>query len=440
MNVISAIKRGLLLLGSLTITYNLAQLLHEICHSMVAFSTGGTVGRILIHPFTWSYASSTTEYPFIRTLAGPLGAIVCGMLIFLLLCLWVKSFLLPLLLIGPLVLIHNGGYLLVDILMKSGGDACSMAENGIPPFVIIIAGVIFLLAGFALAVRLSRKTGLLVAVFKYRMITLALGIIPYLLTTLTWNFLYNRSEIMLWLTYAVSGSAFTVLLAAIPVKKTASKPHPPVGWKTIISIDLLAVAFLVFLLIGPLSKEAYAINKASAIKYYSQRPENFPTVLTAPSYGTDQRYSFLDQNAGYMLSYDVPESTSPNEIRNNLTNLHTNNGCILLKHYINDPNEMYDDNWKEKSSKEKEVTFKYKSYGQVWLKIDSGIDLVYLFVYYSWENNKFNQAGVFHSLIAADYSPESIFAYAALHPEEINPTQLEHLKSKLLPSTEKLSK
>lgn len=246
----SAVKRGLLLLGSFAIAYNLSVLLHELCHLAAAYLTGGTCDGIYINPFSWSYSYSSSPNPLLHTIAGPFGSNFFGVIPFCLAWRWFRPFLVPFLIIGPVILIFNGGYLLLDTLMRSGGDACSMIDQGVSPMLVIIAAMVLLLAGLGLSVLFVRKTRLLLGNFKGRLITVSLGIVPYLAAMAAWNYFYNRSEIMLWLTYAVLGTV-SILLAAIPsYRRIIQSDQPyPLRWRGVITVNLFAVGLVVFFLL-----------------------------------------------------------------------------------------------------------------------------------------------------------------------------------------------
>ncbi len=255
MHTSSVIKRGLLLLGSFAIAYNFSVSLHELSHLLAAFLTGGTCDGIYINPFSWSYANGTSPNPLLFTTAGPFWSNFFGLIPFCMAWRWYRSVLMPFLLIGPVMLFFNGGYLLIDTLMQSGGDGCSMINQGVSPMFVIIAAMVLLLAGLGLSVLFVRRTRLLLANFKGRLITLSLGIVPYLATVAAWNFFYNRPEIMLWLTYAVLGTV-SILLAAMPSYRRviqSDQPHP-LRWRGVITVNLSAIGLVAFFLVtGPLS-------------------------------------------------------------------------------------------------------------------------------------------------------------------------------------------
>ena len=123
-----AVKRGLLLLGSFAMAYNASEFLHELGHALAAWMTGGWVSTIVVHPFSWSYCQAFSPKLVFFTAAGVVFSSVAGVLIFLSLIRWPKPSLLPLLLIGPITLINNGEYLLIDLIVQSDGDEIGRAH------------------------------------------------------------------------------------------------------------------------------------------------------------------------------------------------------------------------------------------------------------------------------------------------------------------------
>ena len=272
-------KKGLLLLGSFPIAYELSLLLHELCHAGAAWISGGQVFGITINPFSWSHSYSISPSPFFHIAAGVVGSSILAFLIFLLLIHWDQEWLLPLMLIGPIALLVNGEYLIMDIVKRSGGDACHLMDMGVPFYTVLSMGTIFLITGFILLFLLVRKIGLLDTNFGNRLLILTIGIIIPLLSLPIWNFFYNRSEIMLWLTYAGSGTALTLLFAAISAwfRPKDSAIPPPVKWKTVAGINLTMIALTAFLLVDPFyggRPDPYRTNRII------ERPDDFPPVFS----------------------------------------------------------------------------------------------------------------------------------------------------------------
>lgn len=415
-----AVKKGLLLLGSFEIAYNLSEFLHELGHAIAAWTTGGQVFGIVIHPFNWSYCSAVSPNQLFLTSGGVLLSSLAGFLVFLGLIRWPKYALLPLLLVGPITLINNGDYLLMDLLVQSGGDACSLVAMGVPSVVIIFGATLLLLTGFALSIFLVRKTRLLNGGFKVRLIIISLGILPSLFMALIWNFFYDRSAALEWLAYTASGTVMTFLFAAIAGlgKKKEPPLSPAVNWKPIIAINVSAVMLIVFLLVGPRSGN---IKNAITIETFSERPDDFPSILVPPADAVEASYVRSrnpDYPSSYFLFYKVPTSTSPDQIVQYLSNLHREQGYILLTHQSDDPNKLNEHQWREYDS--------IKGYTEEWIKIETSIfrSSPAIFMY---QDNALFSARVMHP-VTKGWDPDQIEAYIMMHPEQFNAEQIEYLR------------
>ncbi len=154
----SPIKRGLLFFGSFIIAYNASASLHELCHIAVACFTGNFATGISIHPFSWSYVSFDSPNSILTTAAGALGASLIGFITFICSYRFTKQWLMPVMLTGPIIFLYNGGYWLIDIVMKIGGDACRLIEYGIPSFIIYATALILIIAGVISFTLLIKKT------------------------------------------------------------------------------------------------------------------------------------------------------------------------------------------------------------------------------------------------------------------------------------------
>lgn len=412
-----AVKRGLLLLGSFAIAYNASEFLHELGHAIAAWMTGGWVSTIVVHPFNWSYCQAFSPKHLFFTAAGSVFSSVAGVLIFLSLIRWPTPRLLPLLLIGPITLINNGDYLLIDLIVQSDGDACRLVALGISPFVIVPGAVLLLLSGFFFAALLIRKTHLFEGGFTIRLVIVALGILSYLFAALVWNFFFNRSGTMEWLAYTASASVLAVLFAAIarPSKRQEPPHDAAVGWKFIAALNLSAVILIAFLLHGPI----YGTHIQFDIETYSERPDNFPPVLVPPVYAEEVFYMPAPNQPYYLLSYGVPLSTSPDEVIEYLRNLHLEQGYILLTHLSEDPGCARHSEWKEYGA--------VKGLEQEWLRIEDPILRSTPAIMLIYPEDTLSSVRVMHS-VKKGWDTEQIEAYITLHPEQFDAEQLERLR------------
>lgn len=141
----------LLLLGAFVFAFCLGEAVHELGHYLAHRAYGVDVG-IKLDPFGGSRilhgASATQEIWGITSLAGPLFNLVVGLTFSL--ALWRKRSpaLLPLLLWGPIALVQEGVTFSLGLLTP-GGDAELIVNWGVPTFVVLGLGVLFLACGIA---------------------------------------------------------------------------------------------------------------------------------------------------------------------------------------------------------------------------------------------------------------------------------------------------
>ena len=394
------IQKGLLLLGSFAIAYILAEFLHELGHALSAWTTGGTVFGIYVHPFNWSYCSFTCDYPIYRSASGAGFSSIIAIMFFSVIIRWPKMWLLPLLLAGPITLINNGDYLLIDVLFKTGGDSCSLIGMGIPLWSILIVSAILLLAGFAMAFVLIRKIGLLTGTFGQRLTILTLGIVTYLVIAEIWNFFYDRNAISDWGAYTISGIVLTLIIAALPFWNTKKEEDQQIiTWKPIIAINTIAVSLVLTLLaICPLLP-------GSDIESFSERPEDFPAVLEAPPFATNISYSKseidLSETGGRLvfLSYSFPESTPQEQIQQFITDTYKNSGYILLTDSSDASDQPRNNHWIEESELFNGVPIKSNTLTQMYFKFDSKIFYSsYVSISYVWRKGKFQDAHAMNAM------------------------------------------
>ena len=421
MNDSSPVKKGLLLLGSFIIAFHAAMLSHELCHIAAAYFTGGYVGGISIHPFSWSYAFVSSPKPIVLTAAGALGASLLGLIIYIFSYRCRKAWLIPVMLIGPLIFFTDGGYYLIDTVMKSGGDACELIEYGIGSVYIYGFAVILIIAGIISVTLLIKNTELLTGKFKDRLITLGIGIGSYIVTSLTWHLLFNREEIALWLTYAAFESVIVLSVAAIPFK-FQSKKIKPAGWKSIITIDLIGIFIIVFLLM---------LSDRATI---SERPEDYPEVLMPPEYATEKSYLHTPTLNIYFLKYEIPQTIEAAQLNKFLKDMHSQHGYTYLKHDLSDPNILNNENWLERSYELEGELHRYRSYRLTWLKFHSDFSVSKVLLMSEWEKDSDISPYAIHTIknnITSNFS-KRVLEYQLMHPDEFDPNHIEAWKNRLL--------
>ena len=143
---------ALLLLGSFVFAFCLGEAVHELGHFLMHRAYGVDVG-IKLDPFGGSRilhgSSAPQEIWGITSVAGPLLNLLAGTTVSL--SLWRKRqpALLPLLMWGPIALVQEGVTFSLGLLTP-GGDAELIVDWGIPAFIILSLGVLFLVSGIAM--------------------------------------------------------------------------------------------------------------------------------------------------------------------------------------------------------------------------------------------------------------------------------------------------
>lgn len=428
------LKKGLLLLGSFAIAFIMAETLHELGHAGTALLTGGEVLGITVNPFSWSYSSSFSPNPMLHIYAGAVASSLVAIILFIALYRWTKVWLLPILLIGPITLINNGDYYLVDAIFRAGGDACSLMEMGVSFYVILSMGVLFLTIGLFLAYLLVRKLGILNTCFKNRLMIFTIGIISYLMMMFAWNYIFNRGEIITWLIFACTGTGVTIFFAILPIWTCPDeiKKEMPIGWRHVSVINFIAIVIILALLFIPYFGNTGYIPwlQTTDVNTFTERPENFPAVLkphpNADEIGYTTVRSKKNDTITYSLSYSVPNSIQKDQIRLFLTSLYEDNQYKYLKHDFYDPNDVSDNAWIERSFTYGDHTTHYHAYHEKWLKTASEIVLSQVTVDGELEDDDIKHFSI-RQILTEHFSVQLLHNYILINPDEFGPKQTEVL-------------
>lgn len=257
MDYCEVLKRGLMLGGAFAIGYPLAMLLHEVGHAIAFWCTGGSVMRISVHPFSWSYTyGASSLHPQLVTWAGALFGIVCGLSLLFSVRLSKSPWLTPVVVTALCALLVNGLYLGVDAVMRGGGDGTSLARMGTPVWLLMFFGGTLILAGTVAAAVLMPRMGLTREMdVLTRLIMLAVGIGPYLIALLVYHAVSNPDELRLWTTYVVTGCVVLVVMACLSSAWATQfpgmvlEPGNPIKWAQAMAVSLLGVAVVSSLLL-----------------------------------------------------------------------------------------------------------------------------------------------------------------------------------------------
>lgn len=428
MNKPSPVKMGFLLLGSFILAYLTAETLHELCHAVAAVLTGGQSSGIVVDPFNWSYSSSYSfQHPVIHIAAGALGSSLIAFFLFILVIGRPKPVLLPLLLIGPITLINNGYYWVGDVIEGSGMDACRLTDGGISAWLILFAGIVQCLIGIMLAIYLIRVIGLTNERFKNRLIVFSIGIAPYALAGVFWNW-YSEIDI-LWFS-AFGFAAFFVIITGF--FKTNKSIQYNIRWSVAAGYTVIGAVLVIVL--SAMASPKKSTDSSSLFKTFTNRPGDFPEILIPHNSAIEPVYTLpplIHSVKHYVLHYSLPEDVKPQEIRDDLTALFEQYGYVQLHYNIDEPDKPLNDNWQEEITQAGFKRICTRQYTQRWIKLTPEVSYLFLSVHYIWRGNKFQTAGVMMGVWHSSDIDE-VLLYIDMHPEGFNLFEVDQLKLEVL--------
>lgn len=247
-------RLSLFLFGSFAIGYNLATALHELGHAIALRMTGGVVGGIVLHPFTWSYTyySSAPKFPILTSWAGILFESLSALLLVALV--WRsrrQSWSLLATVIGIVALAKAGLYASIDAILLTGGDATNLIDLGAPPALVISVGLVLVAASLLLAVAAFRSIDFGPgSSLRERALVLEAGLLPYLLCIVVYHLITSPQEVGVWGLYVASGAIIIFLVAALSQLIESRLPARPgtrantPGWIWAGSVTVLGIAII----------------------------------------------------------------------------------------------------------------------------------------------------------------------------------------------------
>jgi len=247
-------RLSLFLFGSFAIGYNLATAVHELGHAIVIWATGGTVARIVLHPFSWSYTyySSSPGYPILTSWAGILFESLLALLLAALV--WrsrQRSWALLCLVIAIMALAKGGLYASIDAILQTGGDSTDLIWLGVPPALVIGVGAVLVGIGIFLAIAAFRSIDFGAdSSLVGRALVLEGGLLPYLLCIVVYQLVSSPQEIRMWGLYIASGAIIIFLVAALSELIESRLPSRPgtrantPGWVWAWSVTVLGIAIV----------------------------------------------------------------------------------------------------------------------------------------------------------------------------------------------------
>jgi hypothetical protein len=149
-----------LILSTIAFSWLTMQVVHESGHVVHAWTSGGRVERVLLHPLEISRTDvSPNPHPQFVAWGGPVWGSLVPLAIHLVLlrCHWSRAWLSAF--FAGFCLIANGGYLLGGSFVPVG-DAQTLLDNGAPRWTLAIFGFAGLASGLSLWNGLGKHFGL----------------------------------------------------------------------------------------------------------------------------------------------------------------------------------------------------------------------------------------------------------------------------------------
>ncbi|HOB76642.1 MAG TPA: hypothetical protein PKG54_19200 [Phycisphaerae bacterium] len=150
----------LLIISTILFSWFAMQVVHELGHVVGAWCSGGTVARVILHPWAFSRTDlSDNPHPLLVAWFGPVVGIVLPLILFAA----ARALRLPgwyiLRFFAGFCLIANGAYLGAGS-FEGAGDAGDLLRLGTPRWILWVFGVLTASAGLWLWHRLGRYFGL----------------------------------------------------------------------------------------------------------------------------------------------------------------------------------------------------------------------------------------------------------------------------------------
>jgi len=367
------LKAGFLLLAALFAATNIAKFLHEIGHALGAWSTGGIVRGLVIHPFSWSYALAVSPRDDVTIWAGSILGCLFGILITFSVFKWRSGRLLIPLLVGPVTCLCNGSYLVLGSVFHLPGDGSVLAARYAPAGVVAAVGLLMLCAGMLLAFLIIPELGFGAADgIAHRTAVLAMGILPYELVILGVQYFGHREGIRFWLFSAAAAGIGLLVFAGLSfwlqqrLSGLRNRPPARISRRAVLAHQGIAVFLLAVLLMQLGYKK-----EEDLFGLQTKRPEGFPEELVPPDWAEEVRYGGAP---AYLLCYVCPEQDHPFEQVQGFIHTHLqNHGYQKLRYLLRDPNQVLSDEWNCRTIQGDQTAPPYVQvcmFSEQWLRLD----------------------------------------------------------------------
>jgi hypothetical protein len=253
----SAIKTILLLTGAFTFSFLLGEAVHEFGHYLAHVIYGNGNAQVYLDPFGGSRIAGVTGFTTptigaVTAAAGPLFNLFLASAFFFLMRRRRNTWLLPLMMWGPIAMIQEGVNFSIGLL-TSGGDGQWIVSTGLPVHLLVIFGVFLFLLGASLITLLLPLASIHPSspiLQKYSLITIGfcslMGIrLIHSLFTPGQQLIENLVPFVFSI---LLSSVVTLLSCKIkqPIKNRTKKSPQPISWNAALAI--LSAGFVMFIL------------------------------------------------------------------------------------------------------------------------------------------------------------------------------------------------
>jgi hypothetical protein len=155
---------------------------------------------------------------------------------------------------GAAPTLKDGGYYLVDILIGHRGDATDLVQSGIPKYIVLGVGFVWLIFGLYLATRLINLSGVRPEDSFINRLVFGFGIFPYFQLSAIYTIIYVPEDIVLEIITMFLAVALVAVLAfasgKLPQRQKAISTVT-VEWRHafyafVLGMSAMAIPFLIF--------------------------------------------------------------------------------------------------------------------------------------------------------------------------------------------------
>jgi hypothetical protein len=246
-------------MGTFIIGYNLTIAFHELGHGLAVLIDGGQIQEYYLNPFSWSWnLGKNVNNPIFTAWGG----VTFGLIIPLIPIIFLKktrSWLVKttIIITAGCAFLINGIYLLIGIFLKIG-DGGELLQYGTPPVLIGLLGFLYLTISFIIWIWVQPWLDLKKdSSFIRRLYIFLGGLGPYMILILIYNYLFNKTQLTIWASFAIVGVILSILFAIFghflaPGQASSSSASQNPTRKSVVQLNCIALLIIIgeFIIFG----------------------------------------------------------------------------------------------------------------------------------------------------------------------------------------------